>query len=1001
MPDAARPKVYSIAAHRGFADALVAGLAPRYADSELGLARLTLLLPSGRAMRTIREAFVRRAGEDGTQGLLLPRMIAIGDLELDQSLGSLLDPLDGPVIPPAIEESERLFILARILRETLSDIPPAAALLRLARQAAMTIDRLLIEEIEPRDLLDEQVVQLAPELAIHWQKSLRDFAELYYRWEAERDERGVCDAAARRNMLFRNAVRQWRAAPPATPIVAAGITSASPALAQLLRTVSELPEGAVIIPDLDLSLSDEIWDELGRAHPSDCDDTPFARGDQLSHPQYHLKLLLNRMGVARGEVAQWHRRGIGAASPERSRAISSLFLPPVASRSWIDLPADQRRLSGVSIMEVADLEEEAQAVAVLARQALEEPQKRVAIITPDRNLAERIVHHLARWEIVANDSAGRPLTDTAAGRLFLALADIVAKGAGPIELMALLAHPFVDVGMERLDFLTELRRIEREMRGPREGDGLERVRRIVAGSGRETSLAWLERVEQAMSPLLAAGSEASLELCETLGLLVTVSERLCGEKVWAREDGRALSGFVDDLRRGCEAGFPFAPGETSRLLREAMEMVAVRPPYTGHSRVQVLGLLESRMNRADLIVCAGLNEGVWPAATSPNPLLAPPILRLLGVPGDEFRIGLSAHDLASAMGAPEVVLSRAARDAEGPTIPSRFLLRVQALLGSLVEQRRETDALAYAKALTHADQTEPYPRPRPCPAAHQRKVAISATALDRLLGDPYQFYARSILQLRDLDPLDAEPSAAWQGTVAHEILERWHTAQMQNAPRDIAELTDIVLEQRGATALLKGLWKPRLLPALRWIANEVENAPGRSVIAVEAKGRVKVQGVTVHGQADRLDRLAEGGLAIVDYKTGKPPSAAQFAEGFALQLGVLGVIAEDGGFQAASGPAERFEYWSLGKSKDNANPFGFGYIETPVLEGRKRQGIEPERFVPHARAKLDQAIARYILGSAPFTAKENPDYPTYDTYDQLMRLAEWLPRLDENESRSG
>ena len=575
------------------------------------------------------------------------------------------------------------------------------------------------------------------------------------------------------------------------------------------------------------------------------------------------------------------------------------------------------------------------------------------------------------------------------------MAEVVAKG-GLVEIVALLAHPFVSLGMERRDFLRELRRMERELRGPAKGRGLDTIRRAVIASGRDAADAWFGRVETALAPLFLLAEAETLELCEVLKTLAGIGEDLCGDALWGREDGRALSAFVDAMRQACAAGFGFTPEETPRILREAMEEVAVRPPYGGHSRVQILGLLESRMNRADLVICAGLNEGTWPATPAPNPLLAPPVLRALGVPGDEYRIGLAAHDLASALGAPEVVLTRAARDAGGPTIPSRFLLRVQALLGPLSERRVEQAAPKLATALAFAERTPAYPRPAPNPTSEQRNVAISATALDRLLGDPYQFYAQSILDLRDLDALDAEPTAAWQGNVAHTILERWHVRREAGSAPDIAGVTDEVLAEEGASPVLIGLWRPRLLAALNWVTREVDAAPDRKVVAVEARGRTTVDGVVVHGRADRLDRLASGGLAIIDYKTGKPPSAAQVAEGFALQLGVLGVIANANGFDGFDGPAERFEYWSLAKAKDD-NPYGFGFVETPVLEGKKQKGIEPERFIPHTRAKLEKAIGRYINGAAPFTARENPDYPAYDTFDQLMRLAEWLPRMDEDD----
>ena len=106
-PRAPGPLVYSIAAHRGFADALVAGLVPRYREEGFGLARLTLLVPSSRAARTLSEAFIRHAGESGEGGLLMPRMIAVGDLDLDEKLGAALDPLGAADIPPACDPVRR------------------------------------------------------------------------------------------------------------------------------------------------------------------------------------------------------------------------------------------------------------------------------------------------------------------------------------------------------------------------------------------------------------------------------------------------------------------------------------------------------------------------------------------------------------------------------------------------------------------------------------------------------------------------------------------------------------------------------------------------------------------------------------------------------------------------------------------------------------------------------------------------------------------------------
>jgi ATP-dependent helicase/nuclease subunit B len=764
-----------------------------------------------------------------------------------------------------------------------------------------------------------------------------------------------------------------------------------------LRVVSETPRGAVILPDLDLALEAGVWDELGVAgKPEGPEDPPFGRGDAVTHPQYHLKLLLNRMGVARDEVRPWHRAGLGATAPARSRAISSLFLPPFASAGWADLPAARRRLAGVRLMESAHPGAEAQAIAVLMREALEVPERRVALVTPDRALAGRVVAHLRRWGIDADDSAGRPLPQTAAGRVLLLASEVMAERMAPVPLIALLGHPLVRAGEDRAAWLEQVRGLDLALRGPRPAPGLGPLGEVVAG--RPELAGWWAETAGLLTPL--EGQQGELRLADLLDVLVAVCESLCGERLWGGADGRALGGFIESLREPArEVGTRLDARDLPALLRERMDCMPVRPPWGGHPRVAIYGLIEARMSRADLVICGGLVEGAWPGSPAPDPLLPPAVLRRLGVPGADFRIGLSAHDLAGALGAPEVVLSWARRDDAGPVSPSRFVLRVQAMLGeALAKEHEETKAPALAAGIDVVARVDPHPRPQPTPSPEQRRVDISATNLDRLRSDPYQFYANAILRLSRLVALDAEPSAPLRGEAAHRVLDRWH--REGGGPARLRAIAEEELDKLSAHPLMRALWRPRLLAALDWVGAEIGRLAeeGRTVAGTELWGDMLFDGVRVHGRVDRIDRLADGTLAVVDYKTGMPPGAKQVAGGFTLQLGTLGLIARDGGFRERARDIEIraepscFEYWSLAKDKD-----AFGYRKAPFYRKPKDGQVTAEDFLDRTAGWLAEAIDDWIKGNRPFTARLNPDIGTYNDYDQLMRLEEWFWSIERPE----
>ena len=959
------PLVYSIPAHRSFSDALVQGLLAAVGRNPASLARGRILLPNSRAVRTVTEAFVRASNG----GLVLPRLIVIGDQDIGERIGGALDPLElADEIPAAIEPLERQLLLAQMLR---SGDESAAEAMRLALELARTMDQLAIEEVAPSKLND--AVADAPELAGHWLRSIDRFRAVMDRWPGILDDRNLIDLADRRSRLLHSLAQRWATHPPDGFTLAAGITTSAPAIAALLGTIAKMGQGAVVLPglaDFD-ALPTEEWDALG------------PDGDGLgeeTHPQYHLKRLLHRIDVAREEVMPW--RGGGRASSTRARglAVANALVSSAFSEKWTRLAPAERRLTGIKVAELPGPASEAQAIAIALREALEKPGKTAALVTPDRALAARVAAHLQRWGIDADDSAGQPLSNTPAGTLLLAVAAAAIENLAPVALLSLLKHPLVGGSGEqeavaRRDWLETVRALDLALRGPRPRAGIEGLDERF--TEKQADRSWT-LVRPLVAPLADARFAASL--ADVAAYLRELAQHLAGEMAWRGPDGRLTSELLARLEQSPEArAISVTPEDVIPILRSLMAGLPVRRPFGGHPRVFIWGVLEARLQKADLMILGGMNEGSWPSLPDPDPWLPPQIRKILVLPGVEFRTGLAAHDFMSALGAPRVLLTRARNDGRSPTIASRLWLRLQAMTGGMTrDQRLERLALAIDASF----EVQPVGRPAPRPPLAARPTRIAVTDLDRLKADPFAFYAKAILGLRPLERVDEEHHAAWKGTAVHDVLEAWFKEDGCD-PAKLRPRAEAMIANETIHPMLRTLWAPRLLEAIDWIAEQVvaDRDAGRRPIVAELKGEADVAGVKLHGRVDRIDRLSDGRLAIIDYKTGQAPAKKAVTEGFALQLGLLSLIARAGGFGDIEGDVGRHEYWSLAKKNGQ-----LGYRQSPD----KDDG--PNAFVERAYAQFAAAASDYLLGTREFEAKLNPAYAPYEDFDQLMRLEEWYGR---------
>jgi ATP-dependent helicase/nuclease subunit B len=556
-------------------------------------------------------------------------------------------------------------------------------------------------------------------------------------------------------------------------------------------------------------------------------------------------------------------------------------------------------------------------------------------------------------------------------------------------LLTLLKHPLVHTGEGRAAWLAGVRLLDKALRGPRPAAGLDGIgHHLRSGDERQirtrsAALPFWREIQPLLSPLSFVGGDRTL--ADQLATVREAATRLAGDAAWSQQAGRATAELIANLEVAAPEGPDDArPASLVPLLKSLMDETAIRPPRGQHPRVFIWGLIEARLQHADLMILGGLNEGTWPALPSPDPWLAPRIRAELGLPSLERRIGLAAHDFATALGARDLLITRARRDARAPTIASRFWLRLEAMTGGLARAPR---LARWAQALDRAGELSPASQPRPSPPPEARPKRIAVTDLDRLKADPFAFYARAILGLSPWEALDADPGPAWRGTTVHAVFEAWMKEDACD-PARLRPRAEAMLADVAAHPVLRALWTPRLLEAIDWAAAQMQAglAEGRVPIAAEIYGKADVAGVELYGKVDRLDRLPDGGLAVVDYKTGKAPSAREVEAGYAMQLGLLGLIARKGGFRELEGEPQAFEYWSLARGRDGA----LGHVSSPV--GGKA-AIAAGDFTAHAAAQLTFAVERWLTGSEPFVAKLHPERAPYPDYDQLMRLDEWYGAL--------
>jgi ATP-dependent helicase/nuclease subunit B len=1012
------PRVFTIPASAPFLPTLIRALRGGDlvagfpgSDDPLALADATLFLPTRRACALARDAFL--AALPGAA--VLPRIVPLGEIEQDELIFASAVSGEAIAIPDEIGPLERRLLLAQLILKWIASpamrTPTGAPLVANSPASALALaDALarLIDDMTTRQVPWDRLDTLVPrELDEYWQKSLQFLEIAREGWPLILKQYKVIEPAQRRDLLIE--AERARLEKHGGVVIAAGSTGSMPATAKLLDTISKLPRGAVVLPGLDTDLDAETWTLIGGG---DSHDDPPASG----HPQLAMHALLQRIGIMRDEVVPL------AASGARERLASEAMRPSGATERWaqrLDAATRESALQHVSVIEAANAEEEALAIAVALREAVARSET-AALVTPDRALARRVNAALGRWNIVADDSGGDALADTEAGAFARLVAEAALEGLLPVKLLALAKHARFRLGRAAGAHTRAIAALELAiLRGPRPQAGVAGLvqaltsfrsaklhdtdpRRRLAKYELDAAKELIDALGAALAPLanLRAQSFAAMA-AKHAEALRNLSRNDAGvEMAFAADDGYQLARAFEEIATQRD-DFPVSPADYPDLFETAIADRSCRRASTPGAQVRIFGTIEARLVDVHRVVLGALVEGVWPPETRTDPWLSRPMRLELGLDLPERRVGLSAHDFVQLLGMPEVILTRAAKLGGAPVVASRFTQRLAAVAGE--EPWRQAVArgekyVAWARQLDHAAQVQSAKRPRPKPPVEARPNELSVTQVEDLLRDPYTIYARHILGLRPLDAVDTPPGARDRGTVIHGAIGDFTKAFAKGLPdqplNELMKLGEQHFLPLADYPEARAFWWPRFQRIARWfIGWEHERRANASALHAEEFAKLTFDVVkrtfTLKTRADRIEELADGTFAILDYKTGRPPTEPQVRSGLSPQLTLEGAMLRQGAFGgvAAGASISTIAYVALrgGEPPGVAEPITF------------KEGT-PDEQSDRALARLKSVLARFENQQEPYRSLVSPMWKTrYGDYDHLARVKEWSAGAEEDE----
>ncbi len=834
-------------------------------NTPIALAQHSVLLPTQRACLKLAEILTHHSP---THSTLLPTLIPLGGMDMDDIALSSLDSCEFMKdLPPLITEEERLGLLTGMVQDFYQKEQKPLKTSQAASLAATLIT--FINQVQTEGLSFQELKNLVPDdYAAHWQITLHFLDMIGDAWPKLLVQKGKIERATVQRLLLERRNADWEQNPPAYPVIAAGSTGSIPATAALLKTISRLPKGQVILPGLDPAVQVNVVS---------------------SHPQHTMQHLLKILEIDPVDVEPFVPPCI--TPHPRTHIMGEMFqeTPKTLTKEEVE-----KGIATIRLTQCAHPQEESAVIALAIREALEDITKTIAFITPDRDLAKRVINDLKRWKIRANDSAGTPFSQTPLGIFCLLTSEWFQETVPPVTLLATLKHPhaktFKNLGQTlEKDFL-------------RKGTPFHR---IVLD---DDQFMFIKTVIND-AKLFALKENVSFQ--ELWDYHKHILKILSQDPLLMFNDNEETQAFQIFLEHMDTPSFLLQKGnDYSTCFRHFISLVTVRQKYALHPRLTILGLIEARLIPADFMILGGLNENAWPPKPSSDPWFNQAMRKKFGLPDHERRVGLSSLDFIHAASCEQVLLTRSMRSGGSPTVPSRLLSRFQSYLKqNNLSLKIDDTLLTLSQDLHKPKERLLLSPPSPCPPLDTRPKSLSITDVTTLMHDPYSVYAKHILKLKPLKPLDYQAGPLEFGIFVHEILE--HLMKGPVTKENGMALGQQFFQRYFENCSEQFLWWCRFERILDWFIQTTKDMGLPLRHFEEVKGTWSFDTFTLIGKADRIEENPEG-WTIIDYKTGSIPTQKEMEKGLAPQLALEALILRHGGFDKITPTTiHALSFWKL------------------------------------------------------------------------------------------